>query len=145
VHQRVSHTYPRDQFTRLTRDLANFAVYYKISKDPLNFRNVKGQALRSSDGKFPTGSPYNVFTTVGGKNGTIVVSASSDSDLFINKNFGQGAWTRLTNQERDGYSRSLSVGFNPKDILIVNAGQLGRGSTNKVTASARDVNGCSTC
>lgn len=123
----------------------NFAVYFKIASDPLKFGSVTGKALRATDNSVPTGSPYNIFTTAGGSSGTLVVSASSDSDLFVNRNYGQGAWTRLTSQGGSGYSRSLAVGYNPKDVLIVNGGRLGQGSTNKVTASARDVNGCSTC
>jgi len=101
--------------------------------------------LKDTSGRVPTSSPFNVYTTVGSSKGTLVVSANSDSDLFINKNYGVGAWTRLSSQGGSAYSRGLQVGFNPKDILIINGGRLGQGSTNKVTSSARDVNGCSTC
>lgn len=123
----------------------DFAVYFKISSNPLSFGSVTGKPLKTADGHVPTSSPFNIFTSAGGSSGTLVVSANSDSDLFINHNYGQGSWTRLTSQGGNGYSRSLAVGYNPKDILIVNGGRLGQGSTNKVTASARDVNGCSTC
>jgi hypothetical protein len=123
----------------------DFAVYFKISSNPLSFGSVTGKPLKTTDGYVPTSSPFNIYTSAGGSSGTLVVSANSDSDLFINHNYGQGAWTRLSSQGGNGYSRSLAVGYNPKDILIVNGGRLGQGSTNKVTASARDVNGCSTC
>ena len=122
-----------------------FAAYIKITSNPLNFGAATGQAIKATDGYVPVGSPYNVFTTVGSSKGTVVANAASSPDLFLNKNYGQGPWTRLTNQAPAGYSRSLAVGLNPKDILIVDGGALGQGNTNKVTASARDVNGCATC
>jgi hypothetical protein len=122
-----------------------FPVYYKISKDPLGFDKVVGKVLQTTDGYVPTGSPYNIWTPVGSANGTIVVSASSDSDLFINRANGEGLWTRLKTNSPASYSRSLDVGFNAKDICVVGGGALGQGATNRVTFTATDVNGCTTC
>jgi hypothetical protein len=83
----------------------------------------------------------------GDSNGSIVVNAYSDGGLFINRKLGaSNAWTRLSTSSPGQYSRSLSVGFNPKDIVIVGGGPFqGDGSQNKITLYARDVNGCSTC
>lgn len=123
----------------------NCAVYFKISSDPTKFSSVTGQPLKDTSGNTPGSSPVNVWTKVGSDKGTLVVSAYSDNDLFINRNYGVGAWSRLSSQGGAAYSRGLQVGYNPKDILIINGGRLGGGNTNKVTASARDVNGCATC
>lgn len=124
----------------------DFAVYYKIVSNPLSFGKIQGQALRTVDGHVPYGSPYNIWTPVGPlQQGTVVVNANSDSDCFINHNYGTGNWTRLTTQAYADYSRSLAVGLNPKDIVIVSGGALGMGPTNHVYMAARDVNGCSTC
>ncbi|PWY97774.1 Oligoxyloglucan reducing end-specific cellobiohydrolase [Testicularia cyperi] len=131
---------------------ANFAVYYKISNDPTSWSSKTQHVLKATDGTVPTSSPYNIWTPVGttttsAVNGTVVVSAYSDGGLYVNrKNADPSAWTRLAVPNASaGYSRSLARGFKPKDIVILNAGSLGAGSTNKVAFSARDVNGCSTC
>jgi len=123
----------------------DFAVYFKVSSDPTKFGEVTGQPLKDTAGLTPSSSPYNVYTDVGSPNGTIVVSAGSDDDLFINKNYGVGPWTRLATPDGRAYSRGLQVAQNPKNILILNGGRLGAGSTNKVTASLRHVNGCINC
>ena len=120
-------------------------VYFKIAADPTKFAASVGQPLKDTNGRIPTSSPVNVWTRIGSNQGTLVVSANSDSDLLLNRNYGVGPWTRLSSQGGSAYSRGLQVGFNPKDILIINAGRLNGGATNKVTSSARDVNGCGSC
>ncbi|PWN94987.1 glycoside hydrolase family 93 protein [Tilletiopsis washingtonensis] len=130
---------------------ANFAIYYKLSSNPLNFGSASGRVLRTTDGAVFTSSPYVVWTPAGSasgtSNGAIVVSAMSSTDLFVNRALGDPSkWTRLSAPGTAGaYSRSLSVGFLPKDIVITDGGYLNAGSSNKVTFAARDVNGCNTC
>lgn len=122
-----------------------FPAYFKLSTNPLNFGGVTGKVVKTTDGYVPTSSPYNIWTSVGGVNGTIVLNTGSDTSLFINRANGQGPWTRLATNAPASYSRSLGVGFNPKDIVIVGAGALGGATTNHVTITATDVNGCTTC
>ncbi|PWN54404.1 Oligoxyloglucan reducing end-specific cellobiohydrolase [Violaceomyces palustris] len=125
---------------------AGFQTTFKLTQDPLSWNDKPAQILRSTDGYVPLGSPYVIWTPVGGVNGSIVANSGSSPDLFINRNLGNGPWTRLTTQQQDSYSRSLAVGFNPKDITIVGAGPVAEnGARNKVEFSARDVNGCATC
>ncbi|KAI8809306.1 Sialidase [Cladochytrium replicatum] len=125
----------------------NFAIFFKIAADPFSFGSANATVLRLNDNTVPTSSPYVIWTPVGGSTGagTIVVSAYSSSDLFLNQNLGAGPWTRLTTPAPSAYSRHISVGFKPKDIVIVSGGRLGEGPNNKVTFSARDVNGCQWC
>lgn len=127
-------------------------MYYRIASSPLSFQNATPQLLKATDGYVLEGSPYNTWTSIGASsgataNGAIVLNGASSSDLFVNRNLGDpNSWTRLTTSSTASYTRSLSVGFNPKDIVIVGGGIFnGDGSTNKVTLSARDVNGCATC
>lgn len=129
--------------------LADFAVYFKISSNPLNFNAVTGQVLKATDGTVPTSSPYNVWTPIGPggattTNGTIAVNSYSSGVIYTNTKLGKGPWSILSTSSSSQYSRSLAVGLNPKDLLIVGGGALG-GNSNSVTAAARDVNGCSTC
>ena len=115
-----------------------FPVYYKISRNPLAFDSVQGRPVKTTDGYVPKGSPSNIWTSVGGANGTIVVSAASNAELYINRKNGEGPWTVLKTNSPAAYTRYLDVGFNPKDIAIIAGGQLGQGPTNKVTFTATE-------
>jgi hypothetical protein len=127
--------------------VASCVVTYRIATNPLQFQTATEQFLVATDGYSPSSSPYNVWTPIGSAsgrtaNGEIVVNGYSSSDLFINRNLGSGKWQRLSTPAAAAYSRSLSVGFNPKDIVIVGGGPFnGDGSTSRVTMVARDVNG----
>ncbi|GAC98485.1 glycoside hydrolase [Pseudozyma hubeiensis SY62] len=130
----------------------DFSVYYKVSNDPFSWADKPQQVLKASDGTIPRSSPYVMWTQIGSSsgataNGTVVVSAYSDTGLYLNRaNGAANAWTRLSVPNAPAaYSRQVTKGFNPKDIVIAGGGSLGQGSTNHVFFSARDVNGCSTC
>ena len=123
---------------------------FRIADSPFNFQNAKEVQLKSTDGYAPTSSPYNVWTPIGASsgataNGAIVVTALSTSDFFISRDLG-ATWTRAPTVQTASYSRSLSVGFNPKDIVAIGGGPFqGDGTRNAITIVAQDVNGCKTC
>ena len=56
---------------------AAFAVYYRISMDPINFNASVGRPLIAADGTIPASSPYIVWSSTGGPLGTLVVSSGS--------------------------------------------------------------------
>ncbi|CAO1626761.1 unnamed protein product [Sympodiomycopsis kandeliae] len=123
----------------------SFQAFYKISNDPLSWDDKEWIPVQAKDGTVPVGSPYNVWTPVGGSNGTIVMNAQTDGALYLNKaNGDRNSWTRLNTASPGQYTRSLAVGFNPKDIVIVGGGVL-EGKSNTVTLVATDVNGCTSC
>lgn len=77
----------------------DFAVYYRLSEDPTKFNEAGyGRLIRATDGSFPDGSPYNVWTPAGGENGTIVVSCGTDEDLWISRDLA-GTWERVATPE----------------------------------------------
>ncbi|KIK68561.1 glycoside hydrolase family 93 protein [Collybiopsis luxurians FD-317 M1] len=118
---------------------AAFAVYYRISSDPTKFNSAVGQVLRATDGTVPTSSPYTVWSPVGGANGTIAVSANSDSAVFLNKCLGAShAWTRVATPESASYSRNLRV--LPGGILLITGAGVLSGTANSVTTSSIDLN-----
>lgn len=118
---------------------ASFAVYYRLSEDPLLFDSAPGQVIRTQSNTVPVGSPYVVWTPAGGENGTIVVSCGSDSQVFINRALGHpDAWIDLATPEGTSYTRSLLVLPNGEDILIAGGGVL-NGASNRVTASTVNV------
>ena len=67
---------------------ADFAVYYRMNKNPLRFDHSPGQALIAKDGTVPVSSPYNAWTPVGGPDGTIVVSCGTLPEVFENRQLG---------------------------------------------------------
>ncbi|KAF4627302.1 hypothetical protein G7Y89_g10849 [Cudoniella acicularis] len=103
-----------------------FPVYYKIAKDPLKFNQSVGYPLISNDGIQPTGSPYITWSPVGGLNGTIFVSASSNSQVFVNRALGDSSsWKTVKTPQPAAYTRHLRVlQQNTNHLLIMGGGVL---------------------
>ncbi|KAK8238155.1 BNR/Asp-box repeat protein [Phyllosticta capitalensis] len=120
-----------------------FAVYYRVSNDPLNFNAAEGRVLRATDGTVPTSSSYIVWTPVGGSSGTIVVSAGDFSELFTNTSpDASGPWVKIQISEPKSYSCSLTVLRDPSKILVVGGGPLkGKAGSNRVTGSVITIGG----
>jgi len=117
-----------------------YATYYKFATDPLKFGSATGQVLKSADGTVPTSSPYVVWTEAGGPNGTLVVSANSDTALFLNRRLGaSNAWEKVATKERRSYTRSLTVMPNTGNILIAGAGSLPPSNNRYVDAGMVSV------
>jgi len=119
---------------------ADFAVYYRVSDSPLTFNSAQGHVIKSPDGTVPVSSPYNVWTPVGGKNGTIVVTCGTLTQIFLNRDLGAvgSTWTKVETPESASYTRSLRVLDDPSKILIAGGGVLS-GTNNSVTASVVDI------
>lgn len=121
-----------------------FPVYYRISASPLTFDSAPGQALISSNGTQPTGSPYITWTgTVGGTNGTIVVSSGCCSPVFVNTQLGaENAWESVATPEPASYTRHIRILEKQANLLLlIGGGALPPSSGNKVTDSVLDLTG----
>jgi hypothetical protein len=118
-----------------------FPVHFKVVSDPEKFGPATGVPLRLTDGSIPTGSPYVVWSSVGGKNGTIIASAHSSGDIYINKGLAEpgSTWTRVATPELGAYTRHLRVLQDQKKLLIMGGGQLPPASNNKVQLSVMDI------
>jgi hypothetical protein len=117
----------------------SFPVYYRLSEDPENFLAAPHQKLVVSSGTQPTGSPYNVWSSFGGDNGTIVVSCGSLSTVFVNQALGEGEWTEIATPESASYTRSLRILEQDQKYLLLNGGGVLNGQSNKVTVSVIDL------
>jgi hypothetical protein len=110
-----------------------FPTYYRISSSPLTFNSAPGQLL-SVNGVSPTSSPFIVWSSAGGVNGTLAVSAMSSTQIFINTKLGAaGSWVAYNTPQSGAYSRSLRVMDDPNHLLIMSAGYLN--ANNWVTLS----------
>jgi hypothetical protein len=116
-----------------------FPVYYKIVSDPEQFGPATGISLKATDGTIPSGSPYVVWSSVGGANGTIIVSAHSGGDIFINKGLGEGPWVKVATPEKSHYTRHLRVLNDPTKLLIMGGGNLPPATANKVQLTVMDI------
>jgi hypothetical protein len=117
-----------------------FPVHYKIASSPEKFDAVVGLPVVATDGVIPMGSPYVVWSPVGGRNGSIIVSAHSSSDVFVNKGLGEGEWVAVKTPEKAAYTRHLRVLRDQKKLLIMGAGELPpTDGKNRVEVSVMDI------
>lgn len=88
----------------------------------------------------PTSSPYVVWTSYGGENGTIIASSGTQSTLFVNQALGEGEWTEIESPEAHSYTRSLRVLSEDEGryLMVHGAGVLS-GTSNSVTVSVVDL------
>ncbi|KAI1338646.1 Sialidase [Xylariaceae sp. FL0016] len=103
---------------------AEYPVYYRIAKSPLEFDSVQGTPILSREGVQPSSSPYVTWSSVGGPNGTIIVSDADHQPVFINRHLGDpGEWDMMDVPQPIAYSRAVHV-FNdvPDHLMILGAG-----------------------
>lgn len=102
-----------------------FPVYYRINDSPLNFNESVGYPV-VANGVHPTSSPYVTWSSVGGPNGSILVSCGTLSQIFINNELGAvDAWKMASTpgsyfRTRHSGSRHVGTarhGFTPKACL----------------------------
>jgi hypothetical protein len=122
-------------------DSYQFPVYFKVTSDPEQFGDAEGIPLRTTDGYLPTGSPYVVWSPVGGKNGTIIASAHSSGDIYVNTGLAEPGtpWKRVPTPEKNAYTRHLRVLKDQSKLLIMGGGQLPPSTTNVIELSVMDI------
>lgn len=109
-----------------------FAIHYKIAKDPLAFGPAGPQILHDQTGHVPSSSPTVSWTPWGGRDGTIIVSANSDDDFFVNRALGDpDRWTRAPSVVPSGYTR-FNIPLENGLVFTVNGGQIGNQGLNSV-------------
>jgi len=83
-----------------------YAVHYKLARDPESFGPAPDIVLHDRDGYIPSAAPVVSWSDAGGPAGTIVVTANSDQDFFVNRHLGDpDRWTRVPSAIPGGYSR----------------------------------------
>ena len=116
-------------------DPEDFAVYYRIGPDPTALFSAPHTPLIATDGTVLRSSPYVVWSPYGGnnsnddddENGTIVVNAYSNNQIFTNENLGDAqSWKSVPTTMDPAYSRSLLVlpGQGGRYVLVCGAGML---------------------
>lgn len=109
-------------------------MYYKIAQHPLSFAQSTAYPLRPNNGDpVPYSSPYVIWTPYGGPNGTVVVSSGTSSNLYLNYQYGHGAWSVIQTVSPASYSRSIALSADTSVVFLAGAGPLeGKGSQNRL-------------
>lgn len=104
----------------------SFAAFYKVADSPLEFGAATGCPVVGADGSQPVSSPYNVWVPRGGANGTIIMNAASESDLYINTELAApgSRWTRKPSGLDASYTRSLTPIKGNSELLIMGGGSI---------------------
>lgn len=114
-------------------------VHYRLPDSPVaGVLSAPQFSLQSTKGTKPTSSPFVVVWN----NDTIVLSAGSGSQLFVNRKLGDpAAWVEYATPQPGAYSRGLALlgPDQPDALLLVGAGGLPPSTTNRVSVSVVDL------
>jgi len=123
----------------------NYPVYYKIAKDPREFRFEPDMPLVVGNSTAPNASPYVVWTPEpkGSKYGTIVVSDADTQSVFTNQMGGDlDSWEEHGTPAGAVYSRAIQIFKSHPDHLMIYGGDTydGQRAGDHVPFSATVVN-----
>lgn len=71
------------------------AVNYKITTSPENTATERTREIITTTSALPRGASYVTWSSVGGANGTIILSDSTSNSIFFNQALGEGQWKVL--------------------------------------------------
>ncbi|KAI1341457.1 glycoside hydrolase family 93 protein [Xylariaceae sp. FL0016] len=117
-------------------------IHYRMTSNPLDINGASTTyTMKSTKGTNPSSSPYVVWSSIGGANGSIVLSAGSASQIFVNRKLGDpSAWIEYSTPQPNAYARGLALLQGSDNMLvIIGAGSLPPSSTNKVSVSTIDL------
>jgi len=122
-----------------------YPVYYHIANSPLEFITDPGKPILAN-GYQPSSSPYVVWSSVGGPNGTIVVSDADHNGVFINEHLGAAdQWRYKLTEAPAAYSRALAIwNGQPNKLGIISAASFNDAANNitsPVSISTIDLDG----
>lgn len=84
---------------------------YRLTSSPEDSSSKQPVTLITSAGSQPRGKTFVTWSPTGGANGTIVVSDSTSSSLFINQALGQGNWKEVKTSTGRAYAREVRAGM----------------------------------
>ncbi|CZT13640.1 related to BNR/Asp-box repeat domain protein [Rhynchosporium agropyri] len=104
----------------------DYPVYYVIAKSPLEFGKSVGRPIivNGNSTRSPNAGPYVVWSPLGGPNGTIIVSDSSNPQVFTNSFGGAiNSWEEHATPASSCYSRSIQLLKTHPDNLLIYGGE----------------------
>ncbi|KAF2713840.1 glycoside hydrolase family 93 protein, partial [Pleomassaria siparia CBS 279.74] len=123
-----------------TRNEYTFPVYYKIASTPEGFTEQPIRMLAIDNGVQPNGSPFVTWSPLGGTNGTIVVSASDSSSVYLNQKLGEGTWKEVKTPAGRAYSREVRIPDNDSTKLRFAGGaEFGKDTPSQILVTIMDL------
>ncbi|KAF2743571.1 glycoside hydrolase family 93 protein [Sporormia fimetaria CBS 119925] len=102
----------------------NYPVYYVMADDPRDFRKSEGLPIVINNSTAPNASPYVVWSPVGGKFGTIVVSDADRQQVYTNQFGGDvDKWEEHGVPAGSVYSRAIQIFKKYPDHLAIYGGE----------------------
>ncbi|KAH7355198.1 hypothetical protein BKA65DRAFT_535471 [Rhexocercosporidium sp. MPI-PUGE-AT-0058] len=106
---------------------AHQPVHYRIADSPFEFDKAEQFPIVSitADNTTASSAPQVLWSPAGGKNGTILLTASHEESFFINTAYGDPkAWKRVDSGHGTGYSRAIQIipDTDGKVVLVFNGG-----------------------
>lgn len=102
----------------------NYPVYYVLADDPREFRKSKGLPIVVGNHTAPNASPYVVWSSLGGPNGTIVVSDADRSQVYTNQHGGAvDKWEAHGTPAGAVYSRAIQISKRYPNRLTIYGGE----------------------
>jgi len=102
----------------------NYPVYYVMAKSPLEFGKSVGRPIVINGTSAPNASPYVVWSSLGGPNGTIVVSDADRPQVYTNS-FGGAIdkWEEHGTPAGAVYSRAIQIFKKYPNRLLIYGGE----------------------
>ncbi len=123
---------------------AHYPVYYRLADSPLDFRLSEGLPIVVNNITAPNASPYVVWSSVGGPNGTIIVSDADRRQVYTNSFGGDvGKWEQHPTPAGATYSRAIHILQSKPDHLMIFGGEtfdnMGRGLLTPFVATVLNL------
>ncbi|CZS97094.1 related to BNR/Asp-box repeat domain protein [Rhynchosporium agropyri] len=102
----------------------NYPVYYVMAKSPLEFGKSIGRPIVLNGTSAPNASPYVVWSSLGGPNGTIIVSDADRPQVYTNS-FGGALdkWEEHGTPAGAVYSRAIQIFKKYPNRLLIYGGE----------------------
>ncbi|KAH7074237.1 hypothetical protein FB567DRAFT_479748 [Paraphoma chrysanthemicola] len=114
-------------------------VQYKIAASPENAGTELPLDVTTASGLKPQGAPFVTWSSLGGANGTIILSDSSSNSLFINQALGTGLWKVISTVAGRAYGREVRIVPDDKRALRITGGSEGKGRSSDVLVTIVDL------
>jgi hypothetical protein len=92
-----------------TTNVYTDSVFYKLSTSPENFGRAMASEIQTNTGRLPQGASFVTWSALAGPNGTIVLTDSRTSSVFINRGRGEGIWEEIASPAGRAEGREVKV------------------------------------
>ncbi|KAH7397387.1 hypothetical protein BKA66DRAFT_408260, partial [Pyrenochaeta sp. MPI-SDFR-AT-0127] len=89
---------------------AKHPVYFKLTSTPENVGTERMREVVTNTGVKLQGAPFVTWLSIGGANGTIVLSDSASNSIFINQALGEGSWKEVQTTAGRAFAREVRDG-----------------------------------